>query len=164
MTRLGAPVRLAGRGPRLAVAVLTALAAMFLAGAVAAPWIAGPDPLAGGVLRLLYRPVCHQIPARCFDLGCGPLAVCARCSGLYLGGFAGLLAALLSGRAWRPTVTALALVAAPSVLDFGLGLVGLPSLANLPRFLLALPLGALLGSALACAAGDAFTPPPTATN
>ena len=43
-----------------------------------------------------------------------------------------------------------------AVLDFGLGVLGLPSLPNGPRLGLAVPLGAALGSALACAAADAF--------
>lgn len=164
MSRLGGLVRLDATRARLALAVLAGLAAVFLAGTLGAPWLASRWPLGGSILRLLYRPLCHQIPQRCLDLGAGPLAVCARCLGLYLGGFAGLSAALVTRRAWRPTATALLIVAAPSVLDLALGLAGLPSLPNVPRLLIALPLGVSLGSALACAAGDVFTPPSPATN
>lgn len=147
------PVR--GRAPRLAVSVLLLGGLLLLAGALAAPWLAAGSEIAGAVVHLLYRPLCHQLPERCPDLGHGPVALCARCIGLYAGGLAGLAIALL-GRAWRPTFTALLLVAAPSIVDFGLGLVGLPSLPNLPRLLLALPLGAAVGSALAVATVDAF--------
>ena len=37
------------------------------------------------VLRWLFHPVCHQIPERSFHVLGEPLAVCARCTGLYLG-------------------------------------------------------------------------------
>ncbi len=37
------------------------------------------------VLRWLFQPVCHQIPARSFHLLGEPLAACARCTGLYVG-------------------------------------------------------------------------------
>jgi len=41
------------------------------------------------VLYFFFSPLCHQIPARSFKL-CGyPLAVCHRCSGIYLGMFLG---------------------------------------------------------------------------
>lgn len=153
--RPGPVVPVRGRGPRLAVSVLLLGGLVFVAGALAVPSIADRWDAAGSAARLLYRPLCHQLPERCPDLGAGPVALCARCVGLYLGSLAGLAVGLL-GRAWRPTFTALLVVAAPSVVDFLLGLVGLPSLPNLPRLLLALPLGAAVGSALAVAAADAF--------
>ena len=37
------------------------------------------------VLRWLLHPVCHQLPERTFHLFGEPLAVCHRCTGLYLG-------------------------------------------------------------------------------
>ncbi len=151
----GRVVRVRGRGPRLAVAVLLVGGLGFVAGALAVPWLGDHSGPIGGLARLLYRPLCHQLPERCPDLGHGPVALCARCIGLYVGGLAGLAVAVL-GPAWRPTFTALLVVAAPSVVDFALGLVGLPSLPNLPRLLVALPLGAAVGSALAVAAADAF--------
>ncbi len=129
-------------------------AASFLAGAVLAPLAAGRLGGAGSLLRLLYRPVCHQIPSRCFDLGWGPLAVCARCTGLYLGATAALFAAVITARTFRPRWPWLVAAAAPSVIDFGFGFVGLPSLGNWPRFALALPFGALCGVYLADAIAD----------
>jgi len=36
-------------------------------------------------LYALYSLVCHQAPARCFSLFGQPLAVCARCLGIYAG-------------------------------------------------------------------------------
>jgi uncharacterized membrane protein len=40
---------------------------------------------------LFFSPVCHQIPERSFCLWGHPLAVCHRCSGIYLGLFLALL-------------------------------------------------------------------------
>ncbi|MCW8985156.1 MAG: DUF2085 domain-containing protein, partial [Thermoanaerobaculales bacterium] len=101
---------------------------------------------------LLYRPGCHQITGRCLDLGFGPMAVCARCAGLYLGGTLALLWTMVRNRAFRPRPLWLAVVAAPTALDFVAGQIGLPSLGNWTRFAVALPLGALAGFYL----GDAL--------
>lgn len=40
--------------------------------------------------------VCHQLPDRSFQLAQGPMAVCARCIGLYAGAVIGGAAALVS--------------------------------------------------------------------
>ncbi len=99
----------------------------------------------GGWLRLLYRPGCHQIADRCIDLGFGPMAVCARCFGLYLGGSLGLLWMTAWNRPCRPRPLWLAIIATPTILDFAAGQIGLPSLGNWQRLLLAMPLGLLAG-------------------
>lgn len=115
-------------------------------GVAAAPWF-----------RLALRPACHQISDRCIDLGSGPLAVCARCAGLYAGGFLGLLLTAVCGRRFRPRWKIVALAAAPSIIDFVFGQLGLPTLANWPRFAMAtvpgLLLGLLLADAISSAAG-----------
>jgi uncharacterized membrane protein len=111
---------------------------------------------------LLFRPVCHQHIERCFRIGGAPLAVCARCLGIYLGATAMLLLSAAAatfglGRdnsaslrrlreAWRPEgrrclVTALALVAA-DVVSERLGLRG-------PSAAVRLVTGLLAGSAAA---------------
>jgi uncharacterized membrane protein len=126
---------------RIVLGIATALAALWTAGALLAPW-----------LRLVYRPGCHQMAERCLDLGFGPMAVCARCAGLYAGGCLGLLWTTLRGRSSRPRPLWLAVAAVPTVLDFAAGQVGLPSLGNWERFALALPLGLLAGLFL----GDAL--------
>ena len=131
---------------------MTALAGLWTAGTVLAPWSTTNDSVIGGLLRLVYRPGCHQIADRCLDLGFGPMAVCARCFGLYLGGTLALAWALVVNRPTRPRPLWLAVVAAPTVLDFAAGQIGLPSLGNVARFALALPLGALAGLYL----GDAL--------
>ena len=134
-----------GRTNRTVPAIVTGLALLWTAGAVAAPWLAAKDTVFAPWLRLLYRPGCHQMPERCLDLGFGPMAVCARCIALYIGGCLGLLWKTVRNRPGRPHPVWLAVIAAPSIVDFAAGLVGLPSLPNAPRFLLALPLGLLAG-------------------
>ena len=140
------------RQTRLILAIATSLALAWTGGAVLAPWLAAQGSFLAPWLRLIYRPGCHQIAERCLDLGFGPMAVCARCAGLYLGGSLGLLWTTLRGRSSRPRPLWLAVVAAPTVLDFAAGQLGLPSLGSWERFALALPLGLLAGLFL----GDAL--------
>jgi uncharacterized membrane protein len=131
----------AGAQSRWSLGIATALAGLWTAGVVLAPWLTAHDSILGSWLRLVYRPGCHQITDRCLDLGFGPLAVCARCAGLYLGGLLGLLWTTARNRSSRPRPAWLVVVAVPTVLDFAAGELGLPSAANWPRFALALPLG-----------------------
>jgi hypothetical protein len=72
--------------------------------------------------------------------------------GLYVGGSLGLLWTTLRNRTSRPRPVWLAVVAAPTVLDFAVGQLGLPNLSNWTRFAVALPLGLLAGLYL----GDAL--------
>jgi uncharacterized membrane protein len=46
---------------------------------------------AAGIVYLAFAPVCHQLSERSFTLWEYPWAVCQRCSGIYLGLFAGVL-------------------------------------------------------------------------
>jgi uncharacterized membrane protein len=45
----------------------------------------------GSIAWLVFRPLCHQDPARSFWIAGQPLPVCARCLGIYIGGFLGLV-------------------------------------------------------------------------
>lgn len=45
----------------------------------------------GSLTYLIFAPVCHQIAERSFLFGGYPLAVCARCTGLYFGFWIGSL-------------------------------------------------------------------------
>jgi uncharacterized membrane protein len=137
---------------RLVLGVVTGVAALWTTGVVVAPWLTAHGSVLGGWLRLLYRPGCHQIANRCLDLGFGPLAVCARCAGLYVGGTLALVYTLVRNRPSRPRPLWFAVVAAPNVIDFAAGLLGLPSMGNWSRFVLAGPLGFFAGLYL----GDAL--------
>lgn len=61
------------------------LGAIFLA-----PYFKGHSSGLNAFLYAIFSPICHQIPSRCFFLYGNPLAVCARCVGIYSGFLAGL--------------------------------------------------------------------------
>jgi uncharacterized membrane protein len=48
-------------------------------------WVVTP------MLYALFQPICHQLPERCFLVADEPMAVCARCLGLYSGFWLGLV-------------------------------------------------------------------------
>jgi uncharacterized membrane protein len=145
------------RRARLALLVVAALALAFASGIAVVPWLEMRGAPAGPLLRLAYAPLCHQLPERSFEIGSHSMAVCARCTGLYAGGVAGLLLALGGALARvRPRPWWLAAAVAPTAIDFGFGWVGLPALANLPRALLAVPAGLVAGLFLSVAILDLF--------
>ena len=113
--------------------------------------------------------ICHQLPERSFFIDGRQLPVCARCTGLYLSGAAGLAAwwtvKLLRG--WRPqavppasapwatagqarwTMGLLAIVAAPTAVSYLTGVFGVWDGSNLTRAVLAVPLGVVAGAVVA---------------
>jgi uncharacterized membrane protein len=143
---------LSDTGPaRLALIGISLAAAVFVSGIFLAPLMASAGVPGGGLVASLYAPLCHQSVDRSLALGTLTLSVCARCSGLYLGALAGLLLAvwLLPGTV-RPLRKSLFFVATlPTLLDALLPWVGLPSLSNMPRFVLALPAGLVIALFLA---------------
>ncbi|HEV2707518.1 MAG TPA: DUF2085 domain-containing protein [Pyrinomonadaceae bacterium] len=138
----------AGRLRALAAwaALLTAVT-LFLCLIAAAPWARaeGHETLAG-VLYMSFGTVCHQMPERSFYLFGFPLAVCARCLGLYVGAAAGVLLYPAVRRLERSDVPArgwLLVAAVPTSFDFALGLFGIWANTHLSRFLTASLLGAV---------------------
>lgn len=102
--------------------------------------------------------ICHQLPDRSFFLDGRQLPVCARCTGLYLSGVAGLTAwcAVKLLRGWRPQTLSprlamglLAIVAAPTVVSYLTGVFGVWDGTNLTRAMFAVPLGVVAGAVLA---------------
>ncbi len=92
----------------------------------------------------MFGRVCHQIPERAFELAGHPLAVCARCAGIYFGFAAGvLLYPLLRSlnRGDTPARKWLLLAAVPTLFDFALGFSGMWENTHLSRALT----GSLLG-------------------
>lgn len=70
--------------------LVSAIPASLAAVAVAAPYLAlGSYGALTLLIFLFFSPVCHQDPARSLWLFGGPVAVCARCLGIYLGAAAG---------------------------------------------------------------------------
>jgi uncharacterized membrane protein len=102
---------------------------------------------AAAFLYSVFAPVCHQIPGRSFFV-CGfPLAVCARCLGVYTGALAGLLAyPFVRGfsRLEVPPGRLFLLLSLPIGLDFAGGLLGLWSSPNLLRAATGFAWGVLL--------------------
>lgn len=106
----------------------------------AAGWLAVSQ-----AVYLGFQAVCHQLPERSFHVAGFPLAVCARCFGLYAGGAAGVLAYPLVRAVTRRDAPArgwLFAAAAPTCVDFLLGVTGVWANTHLSRFLTALALGA----------------------
>lgn len=60
-------------------------------------WMKTPPHLAGKVDAVGYA-VCHRIPSHSFQVGGRPLALCARCTGQYLGLMLGLIYLALWGK------------------------------------------------------------------
>lgn len=160
MTVTNGPVQgeCGSRRARLAVLVAAALAFLFAAGIFFAPVLDSTGSPWGKVLRLVYAPVCHQLPERSLAVGGVPQAVCARCAGLYLGGVAGLAAGalLLAGTGRRPRPLWLAVALAPTAVDALLPWLSLPQLPALPRLVLAIPGGAVAALFLAVGIADLF--------
>ena len=74
------------------------VASAVLAMLVAAPWFATHDrPTLAALIYQAFSPLCHQVVERSFRFGDAPLAVCARCTGVY----AGLLLGLVVYPLWR---------------------------------------------------------------
>jgi len=120
-------------------------------------------PVAAAAIYAAGALVCHQRPERSFHLTGAQLPVCARCLGLYVGGFLGAIAwVLMAGfgerfsdraqRVLKPQVVRRILCwsAIPTVLTMITAAVGAWDPPNVPRALLAVPLGMAVG-ALVCA-------------
>ncbi len=102
----------------------------------------------GQTIYRAFATVCHQLPGRSFYLAGHPLAVCARCTGLYAGLAASLLLfPLVRSLRSRETPARLWLfiAAAPTAIDFSLSLFGIWQNTHLSRFVT----GALLGAVAA---------------
>ncbi len=133
------------RRPLILWAVVTASALLWLA------LIAGTPLARANGLELFSLPlyqafsyVCHQAPERSFFVSGHPLAVCARCTGLYFG-FAAAVVFYPLVTSLRRTQTPdrkwLLIAATPLAIDFGLGLFGIWENTHSSRFLTAALLG-----------------------
>jgi uncharacterized membrane protein len=123
---------------------------LWVAAIVAAPLaLASPHAVISRAAVFVYgagRMVCHQRPERSFHIHGHQLAVCARCTGLYVSALAGGLCALALGAVTMSPSRArlwLAVAALPTLLTVGLELAGLAFPSNTIRMLSALPLGAV---------------------
>ena len=135
------------RAARAMWCVLAAGALAFVSLIVLAPWARAHGQ--GFLSRIIYRAfsvACHQKPERSFHVAGFPLAVCARCTGLYVGAAAGVLLYPLMrplNRLEQPARVWLILSALPTTVDFALGFFGLWENTHFSRFVTAVLLGAV---------------------
>ena len=110
-------------------AAILSLTLLWLLAIVAAPWLmCRGDALTATVLYRGFALVCHQRGARSFHWFGWPLAVCARCSGIYVGALFGLLLYPCWRRLNAPVLPArryLVLAVTPLLLDWALGALGI---------------------------------------
>ncbi len=136
------------RAAFVAWGVATCVALCFVGVVLLAPWLrAGGHVFLSGVIYRGFSVACHQMPERSFHLLGFPLAVCARCFGLYVGALAGVavypLLARNVARSEQPARVWLFVAALPTTVDFALGFFGLWSNTHLSRFLTASLFGAV---------------------
>lgn len=104
------------RDTLIVAGVLAAICIVILGGSVLCTW-----KIAHGASmqwRLLFRLFCHGIPRRCLTLWNVPMPICARCTAIYCGSLAGLMAMrflpAMSERAARILMT---IAATPLAID-----------------------------------------------
>lgn len=108
------------RTVRLTFLITTIALCFWLGGLVLAPYLSSRTSPWSNLAYAVYSPVCHQVEGRSLRCFGQPLAVCARCTGIYLGFFLGLgLYPFLRG--WRqlrlPSGRVFFIVSAPIVVD-----------------------------------------------
>jgi uncharacterized membrane protein len=127
-------------------AIVSSGPAVLATAALMAPYLSASGySLVALTIFWFFSPVCHQDPARSFWLLGAPVAVCARCLGIYLGAAAG---------AWIPAprrmlLSALALFAAVNLADVLTEAAAWHGNWKLARFLLGAFLGMAAGSLVA---------------
>ena len=139
--------------PRFLAILLTAGAVVWTATLFLSPFaLLGTHPQLVSAAVFIYEGagrICHQRSERSFHIAGVQLPVCARCTGLYVSGAAGAVAAWLGSRRLpappRHTRAVLAAAAIPTALTVGLELTGLAHPSNTMRALSAIPLGAAAG-------------------
>ena len=139
----------------------------------------GGQALIAAVVWSAGHRVCHQRPERSFHLHGTPMAVCGRCTGLYVSGAAAMLAGSLTSRrkpsprrstrstdgaeGWPairgrvtldPRARLLAIAAVPTLLTWSLEMAGVWDPGTMMRAAAAVPLGAAAGWFIARAMDD----------
>jgi len=126
---------------------ITAASLIWLGGMLLAPYLRSRSSPWAGPVYLIYKPVCHQLASRSLTCFGQPLAVCARCTGIYLGFLAGLgIYPFIRG--WRrpalPSGRVFVLISSPIVLDAAAHLLGLWDTSNAVRLATGIVWGTIL--------------------
>lgn len=87
-----------GRNARIAGIAFISIPIFILGTSVLCTWAVAHG--ASPNWRMAFRIFCHGIPDRCFFLWGVPMPICARCTAIYIGLFAGLLA--FAAMPWLP--------------------------------------------------------------
>ena len=153
-------------GSRWFAPTLAVMSTGWVAAIGAAPVLARSSragALLAGLTYLIGSVLCHQRSERSFHLAGAQLPVCARCTGLYVGGALGV-AAWLIWRRRRSEIAArvdpkhatrlLLIAAAPTAFTVATAFAGIWDLSNAGRAALALPLGVVAGAVLAAVASN----------
>lgn len=132
----------------LAVA-LTFGAVLWVSVVLTAPYLAAQGRASAPVAHLYSATsrICHQRHERSFAIAGVQMPVCARCSGLYIGGALGSLLgwmAIARAGSTRTRVTLL-LAAIPTALTWSLEAAGVAGFSNSARAVAAVPLGLAAG-------------------
>ncbi|HLL72698.1 MAG TPA: DUF2085 domain-containing protein [Pyrinomonadaceae bacterium] len=131
------------------------LALLWMGLIVGAPLAAsGGHEASAFVIYQGLKTVCHQMAERAFWVAGHPLAVCARCFGIYAGFTVAVLLYPLAARGWRrataftatPRREWLVLALAPTTIDFTLGITGVWANTHSSRALTGAWLGAWLAA------------------
>lgn len=125
-----------------AAGILAWLAAIF-----AAPWLRSRGSGGAGFFYACFAPICHQISDRSFFFWGWPLAVCARCFGIYAGFAGGVLLYPFRRGFFSPVLPAtktLILVSVPVVVDTAGNFLGFWDTPGALRFLTGLLWGLIL--------------------
>jgi uncharacterized membrane protein len=99
--------------------------------------------------------VCHQLPERSLHIAGVQLPVCARCTGLYVGGVVGIVVWLARARRPLPHASArraLMIAAAPTLVTVITAAAGWWDPGNILRAALAMPLGLIVGAVVTAVA------------
>jgi uncharacterized membrane protein len=136
-----------GHNATIIYAALMALSISWVALILAAPWLmAERHSLASAAIYQGFSVVCHQRPERSFYFHGHPMGVCSRCAGIYAGFIIGLslypFARDLREDRFPPRWILIA-AAAPTVVDFTAGILGLFANTFLSRALTGMLFGAV---------------------
>jgi len=119
----------------------------WLGAIVLAPYLRSRGIPPARFIYFCFSPVCHQIPGRSFSVFGYPMAVCARCLGIYFGFLAGMgLYPLLRGfsKVRLPKAKIFLAVSLPIVADTAGNLLGLWATTNILRLATGILWGTIL--------------------
>ena len=132
------------RNTKIVMAAVAAIPIVILSAATLCTWA-----IASGASmrwRVLFRVMCHGITTRCLPLFDVPMPICARCTGIYLGLIAGLLAFLALPWVAEKTMRIVSIVAVtPLAIDGLTQLAGLRESTNPLRIATGMAAGLAFG-------------------